>query len=232
VTAPQTQPQHPAEPAAPADGDGALEAVAALLVTGGAVGLLAAAIWALLHRRRRAVTRSAVAAAVRLTDRSTAHRPRMVGRADVARGQRDLEARYRAAYIIRAAERLTAAAPAGDDGDSDPKALLAALGRERAYLLAHARARRARMQAAAAVDAAASEWGPLLGWHTVLDGHATPECRAADGSNFRVTDPPVIGWPGTLHGGACRCYAGKPFPGGTMTNAAVAPLLSRGRRIA
>jgi hypothetical protein len=53
---------------------------------------------------------------------------------------------------------------------------------------------------------------PLLGWYAHPDDRVTPECKAADGANFRADVMPMIGWPGTLHGGTCRCKPGPPWP--------------------
>lgn len=207
--------------------------VAAILLVGAAVTLTAAAVYALLRRRGVRTSREAVAVAVGIASRRTKHLPRMRGRTDVARAQRDSEAFYRAAYVINASARIAAevdkavavaaAAPdatAEDRAAAARKALEAAARRERAYELAHERARQARMDAALEVADAANLYGPELGWYTHKDDRTTPECWAADGANFRADIPPVIGWPGTLHGGTCRCEAGPPHPGGRTVDQA------------
>lgn len=209
--------------------------VAAILLVGAAVALTAAAIYALLRRRGIRVSREAVAVATGIASRRTKHRPRMMGRSDVARAQRDSEAFYRAAYIVNASKRIqaeidkavaeSAVAASRARGDAEVAAHAAAAAalrdasrRERAYELAHERARRRRMEAAVQVAEAANRWGMTLGWHTHRDDRTTPECYAAHGTNFRADVPPVIGWPGTLHGGTCRCRAGRPFRGAVTTD--------------
>lgn len=206
MTAPAQQ-QPPGQDSTTAD-------VAALLLAGGASVLLAAAIYKLLTGRGHKVRREAVELALRLTERSTNHEPRMRGRSDIARSQQRQETFYRAAYVVNAAARISrviAAASDSEDGSSLEDALRTAGRAERRYLDLHRIARSRRMEAAAEVAAASEDWGPLLGWHTTLDGHATPECRAADASNFRADEPPAIGYPGSLHGGRCRCFPGPPF---------------------
>jgi hypothetical protein len=88
------------------------------------------------------------------------------------------------------------------------------LERERTYFAQHLNAARARREAAVRVDQEAQRLGsPVLGWHAIRDSRTTPECAAADGHNFEASRPPKIGYPGTLHGGTCRCKPGRPFPG-------------------
>lgn len=87
--------------------------------------------------------------------------------------------------------------------------------RERRYYQQHLDAMRQRAIAAAQVDMAALEYGPLLGWKTVLDGHTSAECRAANKSNFYASRPPYIGFPGAVHP-ACRCRPVAPWPGGKL----------------
>lgn len=229
---PRAAETHPAEPT-PDQGDDSdlIAAVAAILLVGAAVMLTAAALAALLRRRGRRIDRSVLVIVLTLTDRGTKPQPRMRGRSDVARGQRQVEAHYRAAYLLNAAGRIQAAvdaavaaaersaATAGAElGEAARRraaenTIREATRRERPYWQAHERARRRRMDAALEVADAADLYGPSLGWHTHMDDRTTPECRAAGGHNFRVDVPPVIGWPGTLHGGTCRCEPGPPFPG-------------------
>lgn len=108
-----------------------------------------------------------------------------------------------AAYFVNASQRLQTAID-----EHGLVGLGSALGDERRYFLAHVRAQRARTAAAAAVDMAAREHGRTLGWYAHDDDRTTPECAQADGSNFDATRVPAIGWPGTPHGGTCRCWAG------------------------
>lgn len=117
----------------------------------------------------------------------------------------------RAAYIVSAARRF-------DAGGT--------LEVERRYLEQHMGAERARVEAASKVDRAAAEHGPILGWKARLDAATTKACRAASGKNFDSRRAPtlpeveegerVTGYPGTPHGGVCRCVAVPPYPGATL----------------
>lgn len=214
MTAPQVAGSGP-QPA-PGD-DPAVQHVADLLLAGGAAVLTAAAIYRLLRRLHRPVSLTAVTLATVLTTRGTNHEPRMVGSSAVARAQRTREAYFRAAYLINAATRITTSMAGGTPGRD-------ALRRERVYWRAHEKARQARMQGAAHVARKAEMFGPLLGWYTTRDDRTTPECRAANGTNFSALRPPVIGWPRTLHGGTCRCDAGPPFANGRTTDEATGHL--------
>jgi hypothetical protein len=102
-----------------------------------------------------------------------------------------------AAYLVSAVKRLV----------RDPSSIAA----ERRYLAQHLNVERTRREAAAQVDEARGKWGDILGWKAQMDERTTPECRAADGTNFHALVPPAIGYPGTLHGGTCRCKAVAPF---------------------
>lgn len=107
-----------------------------------------------------------------------------------------------AAYLLAAGRRLAVETP-------DMTA-------ERRYLAQHLGAETSRVQAAIVVDRLATVHGRVLGWQAVMDDVTTPGCRAADGRNFLAAAPPFIegfpAYPGTLHGGACRCQAVPPFP--------------------
>jgi len=110
----------------------------------------------------------------------------------------------RAAFLLSSIRRLEA----GGSVDA-----------ERRYLEAHLNAERTRRESAQAVDQAAKRFGtptragPVLGWYARQDNRTTPECAAAHRRNFLAARPPLIGYPGTLHGGACRCVSGPPIPG-------------------
>ena len=107
----------------------------------------------------------------------------------------------RARYILAAARRVS-------EGGS-AKA-------ERALFGAHLRAEEGRVEGARAIDRAAEKWGPVLGWFATRDTRTTPECFASHGGNFSALAPPSIGWPGTLHGGNCRCKPVAPWPEAAM----------------
>lgn len=112
----------------------------------------------------------------------------------------------RAAYLVAAAKRLDAGRR-----DGTPTVALRA---ERRYLAQHLAAERTRAEAARRIDRAAAQWGPTLGWFAKGDSRTTLECARAHGADFSALRPPAIGWPGTLHGGACRCRPGPPWNSG------------------
>jgi hypothetical protein len=122
----------------------------------------------------------------------------------------------RAQFLVACSRRLEDSIREGDARGLDPEAVLnAAVARERRYLAQHAEAIWGRTMAGARVDSAASLYGPLLGWNTVLDSHTSAECKAADGKNFQADRVPVIGYPGAVHP-HCRCYPGPPHPGAVL----------------
>lgn len=125
--------------------------------------------------------------------------------------ERTHAAAWLATYLAAAAGRL-ALLPEGDEA-----ALKAALANEERYFQLHLAAEDRRMRAAAMQDTAAKlnddrELSDLLNWHAVIDNKTTPECRAADGKNFKADRMPIIGWPGAVHA-HCRCVAGPGVPG-------------------
>jgi|GEM_PF-2091767 len=120
--------------------------------------------------------------------------------------------RWRALYTLMAVERLTAAKDLGK-----------AEHLERYYFTLQVAAEARRMRSAALVDVAAALTAdrrpegpvPLLNWRAVIDTRTTPECRAANGKNFRADRMPDIGWPGSVHR-ACRCTCGPEVPGAPL----------------
>lgn len=160
------------------------------------------------------VTPDAALLALKLADhegkgkRATKHQPRPRGSGQVQRAQAKIEAYYRAAFIRNASRRISTRLRGG----ASPADAVTA---ERRYWALHERARRSRQDAANEVAQASAKYGytgnvPLLGWYTHKDDRVTPECAAAEGANFRADVMPMIGWPGTLHGGTCRCRPGPP----------------------
>lgn len=104
-------------------------------------------------------------------------------------------------YLVAAAKRFQAAQTQAEGQ--------VVMQRERGYLAQHLNAVRLAREAAKRVDAAVARYGSTeLGWWAHLDSRTTRECRAAHGANFSALRPPLIGYPGTLHGGTCRCHAG------------------------
>lgn len=104
-------------------------------------------------------------------------------------------------YLVAAAKRFQQA-QSQEEGQ-------AIMQRERRYLSQHLAAVQRSREAAKRVDNAVQRYGTTqLGWWAHMDSKTTPECAAANGTNFDAAKPPLIGYPGTLHGGTCRCHAG------------------------
>lgn len=130
------------------------------------------------------------------------------------------ERAYRAAYLANAAVRVQNAVNGGATMEQ-------AIAGEQRFYTAHLQAQANRRRAAAAVDKVAEDvdmqtaYGPaavpgmrgtvrLAGWKATIDARTSPECAAANGCNFDVERPPLIGYPGTVHP-HCRCRAVKPY---------------------
>lgn len=114
-----------------------------------------------------------------------------------------LEGYFRANYVLAASRRLR-------DKTSRGVPQRIAMEQEKTYFKQHMDAARNRRLHAKEVDAAASRYGPTLGWYAKMDAKTSAECRAANGRNFDALTRPPIGYPGTVHP-ECRCRAGKPF---------------------
>jgi hypothetical protein len=174
----------------------------------------------------------AVLLALKLADhegtgkRATKHQPRPKGSGQLQRAQARTEAFYRAAYVRNSARRIARTLRAGGSPAD-------AVGPERRYWLLHEKARRARQLAADEVAKMSAAVGrqedgvPLLGWYAHPDDRVTPECKAADGANFRADVMPMVGWPGTLHGGTCRCVPGPPHDTQDTVDRRTAGMISR-----
>jgi hypothetical protein len=153
--------------------------------------------------------RSRVKRAARLASRLIAPNRRTVeGRSTGPAGEwtrRTYPARQ-AAYLLTAARRLAVDVPN--------------IEAERRFTAQHLTAETTRVQAAIVVDRLSSIHGRVLGWNSVRDEITTPGCRAAHGRNFLAAAPPMIeglpSFPGTQHGGACRCQAVPPWPQGEL----------------
>lgn len=109
---------------------------------------------------------------------------------------------YRAAYVMNAARRTQQRIDAG-------MTPLQAVQAERRTTQAHMEAQGRRFEMANRVDHQAILTGPLIGWYSTLDSRTTPECKAAHGRNFKLDEPPRIGYPGSVHM-RCRCKPGPP----------------------
>lgn len=122
----------------------------------------------------------------------------------------------RAQFVVHAAQRIAdELRRARSENRPLGTALRDAVAKERRYYRQHLEAIIQRTQAAAAVDARAAEYGPLLGWYTVRDKRTSAECLRANGKNFYADAMPLIGYPGGVHP-HCRCYPGKPHSGAAL----------------
>lgn len=121
---------------------------------------------------------------------------------------------YRAAYIENAVDRVSEDVRKG-------RTLEDAMDTERTFFRQHITSQRNRVRAARVVDIHARRHGLLLGWYAKMDSRTSPECRAADGKNFRVDDMPRIGYPGAVHP-FCRCEPGPPHRRARLLEAAQA----------
>lgn len=154
--------------------------------------------------------------------------PEVFGVSGAATGQAvRLNQMRRAQFAVAAIGRCAQAMRQARSQGTDPLAALAAqVFRERQYYGLHLDAMRGRMTAAARVDSEAMTWGLLLGWYAREDRITSPECRAADGKNFRADAMPLIGFPGAVHP-HCRCMTGPPHPGARLLPSAHATAPAR-----
>lgn len=220
MTAPQQPKLHTVQP--PPQSDPLVAAVATVLAAGVAIsatGGLVTALGTLLHPY--GVREEAIAAALRLSARGTANRPRPHGTGDLARAAAEQERYFRAAYLIRAAWRIQQDLNAG-------LSLRTAIARESRFQRAHEQARLARQEAIRRTMQAAKLFGPVLGWYLDRSLHNEAECIAADGHNFEAAVGTAIGWPGMVHAG-CGCTAGPPIMGAGWVDDAVRPHIRFGR---
>ena len=121
-----------------------------------------------------------------------------------------------AQFLVAATRRLTQdIKTARSRGMSVTEALRDGLARERRFYGQHMEAIWKRADAAARTDSAASQYGLTLGWNAIMDGRTSPECRKANGKNFRADQMPRIGYPGAVHP-RCRCWPSAPHPGAAL----------------
>lgn len=208
-----------------------VHAISDILLAGGSILVIVAALVALLKPLR--IRRVAIMAAVGLAmhDRSSAHTPNARLKvngldpkspaAAVARSQRVQELHYRAAYLLAAAKRIQAQL---NEGSS----VREAVQKEAPIYKRHEAARKNRLDSAAKVAKASDLFGDELGWYRNPDSHSETECLAADGNNFSSSQGTIIGWPGSVHP-QCACEAGPPHEDGGSVNDAVRGVISIGQ---
>lgn len=147
------------------------------------------------------------------------------------RVERDREALYRGAYMLKAAERVQASVNAG-------KSLREAIRAESPYYNAHEKARKNRLESVTETQRIAGVYGSptttpqgsvrtLVGWYLNPLLNNDPECIAANGNNFWAEEGTVIGFPGAVHLN-CGCVAGPPIEGAGMVNDAVRGVVTLG----
>lgn len=215
MTQPQTTQAHQIQP--PPQADPEVAQVAGLMAAGLALGALATAIGGFLAYR--GISRLAVLAALQMVEKGTKHQARVYGPAQRRQVASD-ELFYRAAYVMNSARRIQSMLSTGTP-------IRDAVDAERRYFKAHEGARRLRLAAAAEVADAQDKYGILLGWYLNPLLNNDPECKAANGHNFRADRRPLIGWPGTVHPN-CGCYAGQPIAGAGSVDQATARFLLQG----
>lgn len=130
----------------------------------------------------------------------------------------------RAAYVVAATRRIAEEmTEAKVHGESEESGLSEAVSKENVYFLQHVNADAERIASATSIDSVAARYGDIIGWYANDDERVTAECRAANGKNFRVSDPPSIGYPGATHV-ECRCYPGPPHANAELLSASSAPV--------
>lgn len=223
MTEPADHQPHEVQP--PPDENETVQRIAELLLVGAVALVTAKAIRKSLKLAGIEIGLPAILLALKLADhegtskRGTKLRPRARGSGDLQRAQARMEMYYRAAFILSAARRIQERLDRG-------ASLRDAVSPERGYWAAHERARRARQEAARAVADMATQLGSLwLSWRAHYDDRVTPECKAADGCNFRADRMPRIGWPGMPHGGTCRCVPWYPIEGARTVDEATRHLV-------
>ena len=229
---PQTQPQQQPPPTTATSvattTTSVISGVAAALASSLTPLLAYAAIEPLLEGFELATTaliaRKALRAALLQTERFP--QPVLAGIGTAQRNMVTTNAIRRAAYVVSATRRIAhEIADAKSHGESEEQGLSEAVSRENVYFLQHVNADAERIASATTLDAVSAQYGDIVGWYANDDERVTPECREANGKNFRVSDPPAIGYPGSTHV-SCRCYPGPPHPGAEMLASPSAPILA------
>lgn len=202
-----------AQPPPPPPSDADLAAATAVALGAAATVDAASAALAVLYSRA-GVERPALQGALQIV---MAMPPEAYGIAGPATAQvAYLNQVRRGQMVLAIGRRLTGnMRDARSENRSVLRALLDGVDRERRYFGQHRDAIWTRAKAAMAVDMAAMEHGLLLGWHAHDDDRTTPDCRDADGKNFRADSMPLIGFPGTVHA-RCRCEPVGPYPGAPL----------------
>lgn len=175
--------------------DAAIAAILAILVAGPPLITAVQAISAALKAPKKAVL-TALAAMKYKPGKKTLP----VGGVAAATKKQNLK--FRAAYLIKAVNRIAAAPD-----------LATGLAREKALFNAHLAASKKRLDAAKASEKMATSTGAtVLGWGGILDDRTTADCQWLIGKNYAVSNPPDGLHPGARHR-FCRCYPVPAYPG-------------------
>lgn len=128
----------------------------------------------------------------------------------VERTAAEQAASARAAYLVNGTARLAAAY-----ATEDQAVIAAALEREIKLIEAHKAASAGRAKAAKRLAKMVAKREPddngevLLGWYAHISDATCARCLLADGRNFNALNPPLIGWPGSVHPHD-HCLPGPP----------------------
>lgn len=214
---PQQPGQPPVQPPPPQQQDGLDDAALALAMATLLVTAVSAAAVIAALRVRFALSAYAWQALGGVLGDVMQHPPAVTGVVGAASAQTSrMNAARRAQYVLAASKRVVGAMrEARSQGTPVLGALRDALATERRYYSMHKAAMWNRATAAGKTDMEAAVHGDLLGWNAVLDARTSPECRAADGCNYRASRIPDIGLPGSVHP-HCRCFPSAPHPGGRL----------------
>ncbi len=201
MTSPQPalEPDHPG--LTPTE-DAVVAALATFLLQAQLVAATAVPLYLLLRLTSLGVDKRAARAAGRLVHAAPLPTSTMFTGTAIAQ-TREAEARIRATYWLKAAQRITRALTHGAD-------MFTAIRQERRFYHQHKAAADNRERAARAVDTVAQK-SPWMKWNAVIDSRTTADCRALDGRVFTIDQPltdatgrPLV--PGAVHS-RCRCFA-------------------------
>jgi len=182
---------------------------------------------------RRGISRDVADAINSLVEKGTATRPNARRHGHeltlAIRLERDREALYRGAYVLKAAQRVQDAVNGGTP-------LERALATEQRYFRMHEQARKHRLDMVTMTQRIGQRFGEtvtspsgatrtLVGWYHNPLIQNDAECLAASGHNFYAEEGTKLGFPGAVHLG-CGCYAGPPIEGAGMVNDVLAGVSS------
>jgi len=200
VTSPQPAPEPDQPDGLTPTEEAVVAALAAFLLAAQLVKVTTIPLHLLLRLSALGVDKRAARAAGRLVLAAPLPRPTMFTGTALAQ-TREAEARIRATYWLKAAQRITGALTHGAD-------LFTAIRAERRFYRQHRAAADNRERAARVVDTVAQR-SPWMVWRAVIDSRTTADCQDLNGRVFTVDQPLTIAgspvWPGSIHA-RCRCF--------------------------